>query len=65
MADGLGRQLEGGRVWEAKDGTRTYVIAKEVSGRRYELSTHATTLKAVLRHYERFMADPLRIVPTL
>jgi integrase len=48
----------GGRVWQEKDGTRVYVIRRQVNGRRRELSTRCTNERAALEHLERFERDP-------
>lgn len=48
----------GGRIWEAADGTRTYVIRRKVAGRAYEVSTRCTSLRAAMAQLARFEADP-------
>lgn len=47
-----------GRVWQAKDATRTFYIRRQVNGHLYDVSTRCTTLAAALKQYERFEADP-------
>ncbi|HYG68628.1 MAG TPA: tyrosine-type recombinase/integrase [Anaeromyxobacteraceae bacterium] len=49
---------EGGRIWQDKDGRRTYVIHRRVAGRRYAISTRSSSYKAALQHLQRFEADP-------
>jgi hypothetical protein len=48
----------GGRIWEARDGVRTYWIRRKVEGRPYNLSTRCTSERAALKQLERFEADP-------
>ncbi|HVI74512.1 MAG TPA: tyrosine-type recombinase/integrase [Anaeromyxobacteraceae bacterium] len=49
---------DGGRIWRAADGSKTYWIERQVNGRRYAIRTSATTLKAAYEHLRRFEADP-------
>lgn len=35
-----------------------FVIERRIGGRKFHFSTHATTLRAALKHLERFEADP-------
>jgi integrase len=54
-------QIDGwtaGRAWREPDGALTFHIRKQVRGRRYEVSTGASTLRAALKQLERFEADP-------
>ena len=48
----------GGFIHEAEDGSKTYVIRKQVAGTRYEVSTRCVTERAALKQLERFEADP-------
>lgn len=48
----------GGRIWEAADGRRTFIIRRKIGGREFAISTGATTLRAALKQLERFEADP-------
>ena len=48
----------GGRVWEDKDGVLTYVIRRQVGGKRYEVSTRCIRLRPALAQLEHFEADP-------
>ncbi len=49
---------EGGRKWLAVDGTTTFYIRRQVNGRRYVVSTGATTRRSALAQLERFEKDP-------
>jgi integrase len=49
---------EGGRIWEDKDGRRTYVVRRQIGGRRYEVSTRCSRLRSALTQLERFEANP-------
>jgi hypothetical protein len=49
---------EGSRVWQDRDGHRTYVIRRQVGGKRYEVSTRCTRLRAALVQLEKFEQDP-------
>ncbi len=51
-------EKEGGRIRVDSRGRGVYFIRRQVNGRRYEVSTRATTLKAALEHLKRFQADP-------
>jgi hypothetical protein len=53
----------GGFVHEAEDGTETYIIRRQVGGKRYEISTRCTTERAALKQLERFEADPANYSP--
>lgn len=48
----------GGRIWLEGDGKKTYFIRRRVAGKRYEVSTRATGIKAALAQLERFEEDP-------
>jgi len=48
----------GGHVHVGKDGTKTYVIRKRIGGKRYEVSTRASTRHAAELELRRFEADP-------
>lgn len=52
------RGWEGGRIWEAADGSRAYYIEKQVAGKRYRINTGATREPAALIQYRRFQEDP-------
>lgn len=58
------RPWAGGRVWRAEDGTETYVIRRQVEGRRYDLSTRCTSERAALEHLRRFESDPSSYRPS-
>ena len=49
---------EGGRVWEDQDGRITYVIRKQVGGKRYEVSTRCSRIGAARDQLDRFQSDP-------
>lgn len=49
---------EGGRIWEDRDGRRTYVIRRQVGGKRYEVSTRCTRHQAALVQLARFESAP-------
>ncbi len=49
---------DGGRVWEDREGRRTYIIRRQVGGRRFEVSTRCSRLRPALAQLERFEADP-------
>jgi integrase len=51
-------QWEGGRYWQDEDGRKTYYIRRRVNGRRFEVNTHATTLRGAMEQYKRFEANP-------
>jgi integrase len=48
----------GGRIWEREDGTHVYVIKKQIGGKRYQVFTPATGIRAALVQLERFQANP-------
>ncbi len=48
----------GGAIWRSGDGTLTYVIRRQVGGKRWQLSTRCTNERAALEHLERFERDP-------
>ena len=52
-----------GRAWRDSDGTRTFYIRKQIGGRRYDVSTRASTLPGALEQLRRFEADPERYDP--
>ena len=54
---------EGGRVWEDEQGRITYIIRRQVGGKRYEVSTRCSKLAAALKQLERFEADPAAYEP--
>jgi integrase len=49
---------DGGRVWEDEHGHQTYVIRRQIGGKRYEVSTRCSRLRPALAQLERFEADP-------
>jgi integrase len=53
----------GGRIWESVEGVKTYVIRRKVQGRRYEVSTRCTLLRAAMAQLERFEKDPAGYEP--
>lgn len=54
---------DGGRVWVAQDGTRTYYIRKAIGGRNYQHNTHCHEAAGAFKHLERFLADPVGYRP--
>jgi integrase len=58
VADGKKERWEGGHLHVQKDGRRLYVIEKMVAGKRFHISTRATTPSAAYEHLKRFQADP-------
>lgn len=61
---GRGEKWPGGYVREDSRGAKTYVIYKKVMGRLYERSTRARSLRAAMKHLERFEADPSAYDPS-
>ncbi len=53
----------GGYVHRQKDGRSLFVIEREVSGRRFHVSTRAHSLRAAMKHLERFETDPVGYRP--
>jgi integrase len=49
---------EGGRYWQDEDGRKTYHIRRRVNGRRWEVTTHATTERGAMEQLKRFEAEP-------
>lgn len=49
---------EGGRIHRQADGRPLYIIERQVSGRRYHISTRAHTARSAYEHLRRFEADP-------
>jgi hypothetical protein len=47
-----------GRAWRDSDGTLTFYIRKQIGGRRYDVSTGCSSLRAAMAHLERFERDP-------
>lgn len=53
----------GGRVWVDGDGRKSYVIRKSVNGKRFEVSTRCSSLRAAIKALEEFEQDPERFRP--
>jgi integrase len=49
---------DGGYIRKDAQGRDTYVIYRQIAGKRYEVSTRAHTLRAALEQLKRFEADP-------
>jgi len=49
---------EGGRIHRQADGRPLYIIERQVSGRRYHISTRTHTARAAYEHLRRFESDP-------
>lgn len=56
----MGREKwdDGGYIRREKDGSRTWVIERQVGGRRFHISTHAHSASAAYQHLRRFETDP-------
>ncbi len=57
MATYAGR-WEGGEVLRLEDGRRAYVISRRIHGRRFRVTTRASSLKEARAVFRRFIADP-------
>jgi hypothetical protein len=53
----------GGYIHRQQDGRPLYIIEREVNGRRHHRSTRTHSLKAAMKHLERFEADPASYRP--
>lgn len=56
--EGRGGRWEGGRVWEESDGSRSFVIRRQIGGKRYEVATGCDRERPALAQLDRFLADP-------
>jgi hypothetical protein len=52
------RRWPGGYVHTQADGRDVFVIEREVRGKRFHVSTRTHSLRAAMKHLERFEADP-------
>lgn len=60
---GRAGQWPGGRIWERADGTWEYVIRRQRAGERLSHWTGATSLRAAMRHLERYESEPATYSP--
>ncbi len=60
---GRAGQWPGGRIWERADGAYEYVIRRQRAGERVTHWTGASSLRAAMRHLERFEAEPATYSP--
>lgn len=50
-------------MWVDGDGRKSYVIRKSINGRRFEVSTRCSNLRAAVKALEEFERDPQRFRP--
>lgn len=60
---GRGRRWKGGYIRHESDGRKTFIIEREVGGRRFHISTRTHDEDAALEHLVRFEANPLSYDP--
>lgn len=52
------RRWPGGYIHRQKDGRDLFIIEREMGGKRFHVSTRTHSLRAAMKHLERFEADP-------
>lgn len=63
MLNRKGGKWDGGYISIGGSGRRTYIIEREVRGRRFHVSTRAHTTEGAMAQLKRFEGDPLNFRP--